>query len=63
MFTNAAAFNQNINGWQTSNVTHMDHMFELATSFSGDLSGWDVTSVIDHSFFNIGTTLLIQPNF
>ena len=33
MFQGAVTFNQNISGWQTSNVTHMDHMFELATIF------------------------------
>jgi len=38
-------FNQNISGWDVSNVISMNHMFTNADSFNQDLSEWDVSNV------------------
>ena len=45
MFHNAKSFNQNIWGWDVSNVKDMDYMFEDAKSFSQDISNWKVSNV------------------
>ena len=51
MFRGAASFNQpltkNTNKWNTANVTssNMNQMFQLATNFNQDLSGWCVSNI------------------
>jgi len=45
MFALATSFNQNINGWNVSNVTDMSSMFVSATSFNQNIGGWDVSNV------------------
>ncbi len=40
MFRDCTVFNQNISGWDISNVTDMSYMFYGATNFSQDLSTW-----------------------
>jgi prepilin-type N-terminal cleavage/methylation domain-containing protein len=45
MLFRAYAFNGNISGWDTSNVTDMSSMFSYATSFNGNISGWDTGNV------------------
>ena len=40
MFYDADAFNQNISGWDVSNVTNMRGMFRGADAFNQDLNGW-----------------------
>ena len=47
MFSYTTDFNQNISGWDTSNVTDMNSMFKNATAFNQDISGWDTCKVID----------------
>lgn len=42
-------FNQDISGWDISNVTTMEGMFASASSFNQDISGWDTSSVEDMS--------------
>ena len=42
-------FNENIGGWNASNVTNMSHMFEGATSFNQDVGNWDVSNVTNMS--------------
>ena len=52
VFYNASSFNQNISQWNTAKVTNMNSMFYNAESFANqDLSGWDVTNVINHDNF------------
>nr|WP_307937278.1 BspA family leucine-rich repeat surface protein [Mycoplasmopsis bovis] len=38
MFTSAEAFSQNLDKWDTSNVTTMNRMFQEAKAFNGDIS-------------------------
>ena len=47
--------NQNIDAWNTSNVTNMQEMFKNADSFSSPVGSWDVSSVTTmwEMFFSI----------
>ena len=65
MFSNATAFNQNINSWDTSNVTEMVRMFDEASLFNQDLSSWDVANVVSCQSFSRNTSnwTLPKPNF
>ena len=45
MFGGAVSFNQNIGGWDVSNVFRMSGMFQNALAFNQDISNWDVSSV------------------
>ncbi|SVC34461.1 uncharacterized protein METZ01_LOCUS287315, partial [marine metagenome] len=45
MFSGATAFNQDINGWDVSNVESMSYMFSGATSFNQPIGNWNVSKV------------------
>jgi surface protein len=45
MFNGASAFNQDISGWNTANVTDMQNMFAGASKFNQDISSWDTRQV------------------
>ena len=45
MFWNASSFNQPISEWNTSNVTHMDNMFNGASSFNQPIGEWETSNV------------------
>ena len=42
VFVDKKSFNQDISGWDVSNVTDMSSMFSRAASFNQDIGGWDV---------------------
>ena len=45
LFEDAATFNQNISGWDVSEVTNMGSMFRGASTFNQNISGWNVSNV------------------
>ena len=53
--------NQDIGGWDTSNVTDMSYMFYVADIFNQDLSGWCVSNVYNWSGFDHGATDWTDP--
>lgn len=45
LFYDADTFNQDIGGWDVSNVENMNSMFVFASAFDQDLSGWCVPNI------------------
>jgi len=48
MFYECNNFNQDISGWNVSNVENMDLMFCGCRNFNQDLSQWKVNKVVNH---------------
>jgi len=44
-FQCSSIFNANIEGWDTSKVTHMHRIFSDCIAFNRDIGGWDTSSV------------------
>jgi surface protein len=45
MLIGTTSFNQNIGGWDVSNVTNMQQMFQSATSFNQNIGSWITSGV------------------
>jgi len=54
MFYNAPAFNGDIGGWVTGQVTDMSEMFYNASAFNKNIRGWHVMSgtLLSNMFFD-----------
>jgi len=48
-FFKAEKLNQDLNGWETANVTKMGALFEQAKAFNGDISQWNTSKVTNMS--------------
>ncbi|WP_430967357.1 BspA family leucine-rich repeat surface protein [Spongiimicrobium sp. 2-473A-2-J] len=47
LFTDAAAFNQELANWDVSNAENMNNMFLRASSFNRPIGSWNVSNVIN----------------
>lgn len=61
MFLGCSAFNGDISGWNTSNVTSMYRMFEGATVFNRTLNNWNMGKVNTLSYMFKNATSFNQP--
>lgn len=60
MFFYCVNFNQNINSWNTSNVTTMGSTFYQCSSFNQPLNSWDVSQVTNMSSLFEGASIFNQ---
>jgi hypothetical protein len=49
MFRDCPLFNEDMNTWNTSNISNMQFMFWGATEFNGNITSWDVSNVTQMS--------------
>ena len=61
MFADASSFNQPLNNWNVSEVTHMERMFGDAEDFNQPLNKWNVSNVEDMSGMFSGAVSFNQP--
>jgi hypothetical protein len=64
----AAAFNQNIGGWNTAKVSEMYSLFSSKTALNADISKWNAVSVSPNTdmyvlsrFFEVIVTSSLPP--
>ena len=61
MFYKATNFNQDISGWDVSNVRYMYYMFSEAQAFNQPLNNWNVGSVTQMAQMFYGADIFNQP--
>ena len=61
LFRDNTNFNEDISGWDVSNVTDMSYMFYEARKFNQDISDWDVSNVTDMSYMFVEARKFNQP--
>ena len=60
MFSVATGFNQNIGGWNTSNVTNMAGMFSGATGFNQNIGAWNTSNITSMAYMFYGASSFNQ---
>ena len=50
MFSGTSTFDDDLSGWDVSEMTSLRYMFNKAYAFNGDISGWDVSKVTDMTY-------------
>ena len=60
LLNGCTSFDDDISGWDVSNVTNMSFMFRDATSFNQDISGWSVSNASNMSLMFRGCTSFDQ---
>lgn len=61
LFRDCVLFNQDISGWDTSNVKNMTETFKGATKFNQPLNSWDVGNVITMGSMFTGASAFNHP--
>ena len=61
LFFENLSFNEDISGWDVSNVTNMKDMFSYAPNFNQPLDKWDVSNVTDMTYMFSYATKFNQP--
>lgn len=61
MFQKATKFNQNINSWNTENITNMSAMFLRASSFNQPIGSWNTAQVTKMAAMFQHATAFNQP--
>lgn len=63
MFFYAYAFDQDLSGWNTTNVTSMERTFDTAILFNHSLASWDVSNVTNMLAMLTNTLALSDANY
>ena len=61
LFSNATAFNQSLDGWNTSSVTDMSFLFNGASAFNSSIGNWITSSVVTMERMFYQATAFNQP--
>jgi surface protein len=61
LFSGCAAFNGDVSGWTTTNVTNMDSAFDECTTYNKTLSAWNTAKVKDMAFMFQNCVAFNQP--
>jgi surface protein len=62
MFFGNTVFNQDVSGWDVSNVNDMSAMFAGSISFNQNIGGWNVSNVTNMTFFLSNATSFTSTN-
>ncbi len=62
VFSDAKAFNQNLDGWNVSSVTDMSYMFFGAETFNQNIGNWNISNVSNMTWMLNGAALS-TPNY
>lgn len=61
MFKYCQAFNQDITGWDVSNITDMDSMFQDCYLFDQPIGNWNVSNVTNMDYMFYGAKVFNKP--